>query len=74
MSLTIRWPALPVHPTDPRRKGRVAAALRHAARAALVGAKQVGRAAFVLAIVAVMLATAMALGLLIWVPHIHVDS
>ena len=73
MSLTIRWPALPAHPTKSPRQGRVAPAIRHAARAFLVGAKQVGRAVFVLAIFAAMLGTAMALGLLIWVPHIRVD-
>jgi hypothetical protein len=47
---------------------------RHAARAALVGAKQVGRAVLVLGVFTLMLAAAMALGLLIWVPHFHVNS
>jgi len=51
----------------------VAAVIRHVAFAALAGAKQVGRAVLLLGIFAVMLAAAMALGLLIWVPHSHVN-
>jgi len=74
MSLTIRWPALPVHPTETPRQSRVAVAIGRAARAALAGAKQVGQAVLVLGIFAVMLVAAMAMGLLIWVPHFHVNS
>jgi len=73
MSLTTRWPALPAHPTKSPRPGRVPIAIRHAARAALAGAKQVAQAALVLCIFAVMLLTAVSLGLLIWVPHLHVN-
>jgi hypothetical protein len=73
MSLTVRWPALPVHPTKPAHQSGVATSIRRAARAAFDGAKQVGRAVFVLAIFAAMLGTAMALGLLIWVPHFSVN-
>jgi len=51
----------------------VAAAIRPATRAALTGAKQVGRAVLVLGIFALMLVAAMAVGLLIWVPHVHVN-
>jgi hypothetical protein len=72
MSLTLRWPALPAHPTKSPRPGRTVA-IRHAARAALAGAKQVAQAVLVLCIFAVMLLTAVALGLLIWVPHVHVN-
>lgn len=73
MSLTIRWPALPVHSTKSPHPGGVATAIRRAARIAVAATKQVGRAVFVLAVFAAMLGTAMALGLLIWVPHIHVN-
>jgi hypothetical protein len=73
MSLTIRRPAMPAHPTKSPHQGRMAAVIRHAALAALAGAKQVGQAVLVLGIFAVMLAAAMALGLLIWVPHSNVN-
>ena len=48
-------------------------AIRRAARAALAGAKPVGRAVLVLTIFAAMLAAAMAVGLLIWLPRFHVN-
>ncbi len=73
MSLAFQLPLLPASPTESPRQGRVAAVIRHPAFAALAGAKQVGRAVLVLGIFAVMLAAAMALGLLIWVPHSHVN-
>jgi hypothetical protein len=73
MSLTLRWPALPAHPTESPQQTRVSVAIRRAARAALAGVKQVARAVLVLGIFAVMLVAAMALGLLIWVPHSHVN-
>jgi hypothetical protein len=73
MSLAFHLPALPACPTRSPRQARLAAAIRHAVRAALALAKQVGRAALVLAIFALMLAAAMAVGLLIWVPHVHVN-
>ena len=73
MSLALHPPAPPVSGTKSRRQGGAAAAVRHAARTAWAGAKQVGRAVLVLGIFAVMLATATALGLLIWVPHSHVN-
>ena len=73
MSLTVQLPVLPASPTELPRQGRVAAVIRHAALAALAGAKQVGRAVLVLGIFAVMLAAAVALGLLIWVPHSNVN-
>jgi hypothetical protein len=73
MSLAFHLPALPAHPTKSPRQGRVAGAIRRAARAVLTGAKQIGRAALVLSICAVMLLTAAALGVLIWVPHSHVN-
>jgi hypothetical protein len=74
MSLTTRWPALPVRATESPRQGSVAAAVRHRAGAAVAGVKQVAQAVLVLVIFAVMLAAAMVLGLLIWVPHFHVNS
>jgi hypothetical protein len=74
MSLTTRRPAMPARATESPRQGRVAAAIRHSARAALAGAKQVAQAVLVLSIFAVMLTAAMAMGLLIWVPHFHVNS
>jgi hypothetical protein len=73
MSLAFHLPLLPASPTESRRQGRAAAVIRHAAFAALAGAKHVGRAALVLGVFVAMLATAMALGLLIWVPHFHVN-
>jgi len=73
MSLTIRWPAPPAHPTEMPQQSRVVVAIRRAARAALAGAKQVGRAVLVLGTFAVMLGAAMAVGLLIWAPHFHVN-
>jgi hypothetical protein len=73
MSLTFRWPAPPASLTEWPRQSGVSPAIWHATRAALAGAKQVGRALLVLAIFAVMLATAMAMGLLIWVPQFHVN-
>jgi hypothetical protein len=73
MSLTIRWPALPAHPTETPQRSRVPVAIRRAARAALAGAKPVGRAVLVLTIFAAMLAAAMAVGLLIWLPRFHVN-
>jgi len=73
MSLTSRWPAMSAHPTKSFHQGGVATAIRHAACTALAGAKQAGRAVLVFGIFAVMLATAMALGLLIWVPHSDVN-
>jgi len=73
MSLTIRWPALPAHPTESPWQSRLAVAIRHAARVALAGTKQVGRALLVVGICAVMLARAASLGVLIWVPHSHVN-
>jgi hypothetical protein len=74
MSVAFHLPAPPAAPIESPRHGKVAAAIRHAARAALVGAKQVGRAVLVLGVFTLMLAAAMALGLLIWVPHFHVNS
>jgi len=73
MSLTIRRPAMPARATESPRQGSVAATVRHRARAALAGAKQVGRAVLVLGIFAVMLVAAMAMGPLIWVPDFHVN-
>jgi len=73
MSLAVHLPARPASPTGSPRQGGVAAAIRPATRAALTGAKQVGRAVLVLGIFALMLVAAMAVGLLIWVPHVHVN-
>jgi hypothetical protein len=74
MSLAVHLPALPASLTGSPRQGRVRSGIQRAARAALTGVKQVGRAVLVLVIFAVMLAAAMVLGLLIWVPHFHVNS
>ena len=73
MSLAFHLPARPASPTGSDRPGGAAAAIRRAGRAALAGAKQVGRAVLVLGIFALMLVVAMAVGLLIWVPHLHVN-
>jgi len=73
MSLAFHVPVRPAASTKSPRQGRVAAAIRHAARAALTGVKQVAQAVFVLGIFAVMLATAASLGVLIWVPHSHLN-
>ena len=73
MSLALHSPAVPAPATESPRQGRATAAIRQAAGAALTGAKHVGRAVLVLGIFAVMLATAMAVGLLIRVPHSHVN-
>jgi hypothetical protein len=73
MALAFHLPARPASPARSPRQGRGAAAIRRATRAALAGAKQVGQAVLVLGIFAVMLAAAMALGLLIWVPHFHIN-
>jgi hypothetical protein len=73
MSLAFHLPVLPADPAKPRHRGGVPDAIRCAARAALAGAKQLGRAVLVLGIFAVMLLTAVALGVLIWVPHSHVN-
>jgi hypothetical protein len=72
--MVFHLPALRASPSGSSRQGRVAAALRHAVRTALAGAKQVGRAVLVLGIFAVMLAAALALGLLIWMPQFHVNA
>ena len=73
MALAFHLPALPASPTGSPRRGGAAAAIRYAARAALTGAKQVGQAILVLGIFAVMLVAAMAVGVLIWVPHFQVN-
>ena len=73
MTLADHLPNRSRFPIESFRRGRGATAIRHAARSTLAGAKQVARAVLVLAIFAVMLAAAMALGLLIWVPHFHVN-
>ncbi len=74
MPLAFHLPAAPAAQTGSPRQGRVAATIRRAARAALAGARQVARAILVLGTFAVMLVAAMALGLLIWVPHLHVNG
>ena len=74
MSFALHVLAPPAASTKSPRQGRVAAVIRHAARAALAGAKQLGRAVLVLGIFAVMLVAAMAVGLLIWMPHFHVNA
>ena len=71
MSLAVH---LPASPTGSLRQGRVRSGIQRAARAALIGVKQVGRAVLVLGIFGVMLAAAMALGLLIWLPHFHANA
>ena len=73
MALAFHLPAPPASPTGSPRQGRGTAAIRRATRAALVGAKQVGQAVLVLGIFAAMLVAAMAVGLLIWVPHVRVN-
>src|SRR5262249_9012341 len=73
MALAFPLPARPASPTRSPRQAGGTPAIRRAARIALVGAKQVGRAVLVLGIFAVMLAAAMALGLLIWVPRFHIN-
>jgi hypothetical protein len=72
MSLALLSPALPVSRTKSLRQARAAAAIRQVMRAALAGAKQVGRAVLVCGVFAVMLAVAMALGLLIWLPRFQI--
>jgi len=74
MSLAVHLPALPASPTRSSRQARLSATIRRATRVALVGVKQLGRAVLVLGIFALMLVAAMALGLLIWVPHFRVSS
>jgi hypothetical protein len=60
-------------PIESLRRGRVGAAVRQTARAALAGAKQVGQGILVLGIFALMLVAAVAMGLRIWVPHFRVN-
>jgi len=74
MSLPFQMSVQQAPSTESPRPGRAAATVRQTARAVLAGAKRVGQAVLVLGIFAVMLAAAMALGLLTWVPHFHVNS
>jgi hypothetical protein len=73
MPLAFHMSPLTAYSTESPRQGRAGAAIRQAAPAALAGAKQVAHAILVLSIFALMLVAAAAMGLLIWMPHFHVN-